>query len=312
MSEVAHDRRLLRGAKSRQTIVRRAVDVASLDGLDGLSFGRLATDLGVSKGGIQTLFGTKENLQLAVVEAAREAFRDAVIRPALVRPPGVERLSVLADRWIAYAEEPLFSGGCFWAANLPVFDSRPGPVRDTLARQQRAWRGLLAAELRHAADAGEIAAFDADLAAFQIVAIVSGPNLRSLDAVGAAQRGSGAQDAGDLGEETVLEGSGRYVVEHGEADRAGEAVRRKGHIGGVGVHHLHVGSGQAIGQSLGQRRVELHRRQPQSPGSHQVGCHAGAGPISRQSSPRSEDPSTHGSSSSRTVAAHSGLARYRR
>ena len=176
MSEVAHDRRLLRGAQSRRTIVRHAVDVASLDGLGGLSFGRLATDLGVSKGGIQTLFGTKENLQVAVAEAAREAFEEAVTRPARTQPPGVARLRVLAGRWIAYAEEPLFPGGCFWAANLPVFDSQPGPVRDTLARQQRAWRGLIAAELRHAADTGEIAAVDADQVAFQIDAVLTATN----------------------------------------------------------------------------------------------------------------------------------------
>lgn len=176
MSEVAHDRRLLRGAQSRRTIVRHAVDVASLDGLDGLSFGRLATDLGVSKGGIQTLFGTKENLQVAVAQAAREAFEEAVTRPARTQPPGAARLRVLVGRWIAYAQEPLFPGGCFWAANLPVFDSQPGPVRDTLARQQRAWRGLIAAELRHAADTAEIAASDADQVAFQIDAVLTATN----------------------------------------------------------------------------------------------------------------------------------------
>jgi AcrR family transcriptional regulator len=177
MSEVTHDRRLLRGAQSRRTIIRHAVDVASLDGLDGLSFGRLATDLGVSKGGIQTLFGTKENLQVAVAEAAREAFEEAVTRPARAQPPGAARLRALAGRWIAYAGEPLFPGGCFWAANLPVFDSQPGPVRDTLARQQRAWRGLIAAELRLAADTGEIAAADADLVAFQIDAVLTATNI---------------------------------------------------------------------------------------------------------------------------------------
>ncbi len=83
----------------------------------------------------------------------------------------------LVNRWIAYAEEPLFLGGCFWTANLPIFDSQPGPVRDTLAGQQRAWRGLIAAELRHAADTGEIAAFDADLVAFQIDAVLTATNI---------------------------------------------------------------------------------------------------------------------------------------
>ncbi|MFG2091805.1 TetR family transcriptional regulator C-terminal domain-containing protein [Spirillospora sp. NPDC048824] len=85
-------------------------------------------------------------------------------------------MRTLVDRWIAYAQEPLFPGGCFWAANLPVFDSRPGPVRDTLARQQRAWRELIADELRHASDAGKHAVLDADLAAFQIDAVLTATN----------------------------------------------------------------------------------------------------------------------------------------
>jgi AcrR family transcriptional regulator len=176
VSQVVRDGRLLRGAQSRRMIVRHAVDVASLDGLDGLSFGRLATDLGLSKGGIQTLFSTKENLQIAVAEAARGVFAEAVIRPATTQAPGLARLSALVDRWIDYAARPLLPGGCFWSANLPVFDSRPGPVRDTLVRQQRAWRGLIASELRNAADAAEIAPLDADLVAFQIDAVLSATN----------------------------------------------------------------------------------------------------------------------------------------
>lgn len=177
MNEVAQDKRLLRGARSRRTIVRHAVDVASQEGLDGLSIGRLASDLGLSKSGVQALFGTKENLQLAAVDAAREAFEDAVTRPAMTRAAGTARLRALIDRWIAYAEEPLFPGGCFWTANLPVFDSRPGPVRDALARQERAWRGRLAAEVRHAVDTGQLGELDADLAAFQIAAVLTATNV---------------------------------------------------------------------------------------------------------------------------------------
>jgi AcrR family transcriptional regulator len=170
------DQRLQRGARSRRTIVRHAVDVASLEGLNGLSLGRLATDLGISKSGVQTLFGAKENLQVAVAESARDAFNDAVIRPALAAPRGTARLRALIERWIEYAEAPLFPGGCFWAANLADFDSRPGQVRDTLIRHQRDWRDLITAELRHAADTGEIADLDADLAAFQIDAMLIAAN----------------------------------------------------------------------------------------------------------------------------------------
>lgn len=170
------DRRLLRGARSRQTIVRHAVDVASVEGLTGLSLGRLATDLGISKSGVQTLFGTKENLQLAAVDAAREAFTEAVVRPALAVPRGTARLRALIEHWIGYAQAPLFPGGCFWAANLADFDSRPGPVRDVLCRQQQDWRDLIAAELRRAAESGDIAEVDADLAAFQIDAVLLAAN----------------------------------------------------------------------------------------------------------------------------------------
>jgi len=170
------DGRLQRGLRSRRTIVRHAVDMASMDGLNGLSIGRLATDLGLSKSGVQALFGSKENLQVATADFARDAFNDAVIRPMLSAPRGVRRLRALVEAWIVYAEAPLFAGGCFWAANLPDFDSRPGPVRDTLMRDQRDWRGLIGRELTHAVDSGEIADLDAELAAFQLDAVLIAAN----------------------------------------------------------------------------------------------------------------------------------------
>jgi AcrR family transcriptional regulator len=189
---VVTDGRLLRGARARRTIARHAVDVASLEGLNGLSLGRLAGDLGLSKSGIQTLFRTKENLQLAVVESARDQFAEAVVGPALAAPAGAARLRALVERWIVYAEEPLFAGGCFWSANLPEFDSRPGPVRDALSRQHGEWLAVLAGELRHAAGAGEVAELDADLAAFQIDAVLTSANtalrLGDADAVGKVRR----------------------------------------------------------------------------------------------------------------------------
>ncbi|GGL94474.1 TetR family transcriptional regulator [Streptomyces fumigatiscleroticus] len=173
---VTSDRRLLRGARSRQTVLRHAVDLASLDGLAGLSLGRLAGDLGISKSGVQTLFGSKENLQTAAVACAREVFDDEVVRPARSAPRGAARLRALTESWIEYARAPLFPGGCFWAANLADFDSRPGPVRDALFRCQRDWRALLAAELRHASDSGEIAELDPDLTAFQLDAVLIAAN----------------------------------------------------------------------------------------------------------------------------------------
>ena len=180
------------GQRPDQRLVRHAVDVASVEGLSGLSFGRLATDLGVSKSGIQTLFRSKENLQLAAVDSAREAFIDAVVQPTSDARPGAARLRALVEHWIVYAETPLFPGGCFRVANLVDFDSRPGPVRDALLRDQRAWVALIAHHLRQAAEAGEIAGLDADLAAFQIDAVLCAANialrLGDGDAVGRVRR----------------------------------------------------------------------------------------------------------------------------
>ncbi|MFE3325692.1 TetR/AcrR family transcriptional regulator [Streptomyces sp. NPDC059176] len=170
------DKRLLRGARTRGVVLRQAVDLASLEGLTHLSFGRLATDTGLSKAGIQTLFKTKEALQLATVEFAREMFIDAVIRPARSAPRGVRRLRALLDHWTDYAGAPLFAGGCFRAANLAEFDSKPGPVRDALFHDQREWRESLASELRYAVASGEIAELDIDLAVFQIDALLCAAN----------------------------------------------------------------------------------------------------------------------------------------
>ncbi|MBF5001028.1 TetR/AcrR family transcriptional regulator [Nocardia sp. BSTN01] len=171
------DQRLRRGARSRRAVTRRAIEIASVDGLDGLSFGRLAEDLEVSKAGIQTLFRTKEKLQLATVDAARDVFVETVVGPARDAPAGIARLRALVDRWIDYVERPVFPGGCFLGANLPIFDSRPGPVRDALREQQRDWVAVLATQFRRAVDAGEIADVDPETAGFEVAAVLNAVNV---------------------------------------------------------------------------------------------------------------------------------------
>ncbi|URN13537.1 TetR/AcrR family transcriptional regulator [Streptomyces radiopugnans] len=170
------DKRLLRGARTRETVLRRAVDIASLEGLDNVSFGRLATDTGMSKAGIQTLFRTKETLQLATLGHARDMFIDAVIRPSRTAPPGVERLRSLVEHWITYAETPLFEGGCLLVANIAHFDSKPGPIRDALFRNQQEWLDTIERELRYAVACHEITEIDVDLAVFQIDAALRAAN----------------------------------------------------------------------------------------------------------------------------------------
>ncbi|MDG4859005.1 TetR/AcrR family transcriptional regulator [Streptomyces sp. T-3] len=172
----ATDGRLIKGARARQKIARHTVDVASAEGLNGISFGRIAADLQLSKSSVQTLFRTKEALQLAAVEEAGRAFTSAVVSPAQAAAEGAARLRALTENWITYAQTPLFTGGCFWAANLPDFDSRPGAVRDALVRGHEGWLDLLADELRHAHVGGEIAELDCELAAFQIDAVLRAAN----------------------------------------------------------------------------------------------------------------------------------------
>jgi AcrR family transcriptional regulator len=171
-----NDRRRQRGARSRQVITRHAVDIASLDGLGWLSFGRLADDLDISKAGIQTLFGTKQSLQLSTVETARKVFIDVVIRPAQEAPEGAPRLRALLEHWIAYVAQPLFPGGCFWNANLPEFDSHPGPVHDALVRQRRDWLDILARQLEHTAAGHPLSETDIDLTVFQLDAALNATN----------------------------------------------------------------------------------------------------------------------------------------
>ncbi|WP_405486538.1 TetR/AcrR family transcriptional regulator [Nocardia sp. NBC_00511] len=170
------DKRLLRGARTRQLALARAVHIASLESLEGLSFGRIATDIGLSKAGLQTLFRTKGSLQLATIDHARAMFADFVVRPTAAEPRGLPRFRALIERWIAYAEQPLFDGGCFQSANLAQYDSRPGEVRDKLAAYQTEWVATLSEELSIAIAQGEIEELDPELAAFQIDAVLRSGN----------------------------------------------------------------------------------------------------------------------------------------
>src|SRR4051812_22426645 len=142
--------------RTRDAIVERAVDVASKEGLEGLTIGRLAGDLRMSKAGLIGHFGSKEQLQLAAIESAIERFRRQVWEPVEDREPGLHRLRALCDSWISYLERRVFPGGCFFAAAAAEFDDRGGPVREKLARQARRWRRTLEREAQAAVEAGDL------------------------------------------------------------------------------------------------------------------------------------------------------------
>jgi AcrR family transcriptional regulator len=159
-----------KAAQTREAILARAVDLASSEGLEGLTIGRLAGDLRMSKSGLFAHFGSKQELQLATVQAASQRFYEAVIAPAQGTPEGAERLRAYCDLYMSQLEGALFPGGCFWAAASAELDDRPGPVRDAVQLAVGAWLS----ELRHQAQAAGVE--DADGLAFEIYALGLGAN----------------------------------------------------------------------------------------------------------------------------------------
>jgi len=156
-------------------ILRRAADVASVEGLEGVTIGRLATDLEMSKSGVIGHFGTKEQLQLATLDHAARIFRERVWVPVSHLRPGLERLLGICESWTRYAQAPGFQGGCFIAAISFEWDGRSGPVHDELAKVTGLWRRTLAAEIKTAVANGDLAAdTDPAQAVFSLEALASG------------------------------------------------------------------------------------------------------------------------------------------
>ncbi len=143
-------------AGSRAETVTAAVSLASVIGLEGLTIGRLAEGLEMSKSGLVGRFGSKQQLQLAVLEQAADTFRQAVYEPAATQPPGLRRLNAICDTWIAYLGDPPFPGGCFLTTASVEFDARAGPVNDAVRGIMRRWLRVLEREARTAIDSGEL------------------------------------------------------------------------------------------------------------------------------------------------------------
>src|SRR6267378_5348349 len=145
-----------RATRTRAEILAVAVDLASAEGLEGLTIGRLATESHMSKTGIFAHFGSKQQLQLATVGAAKEIFLQQVVKPGLTSPRGLPRLKVMLESWLGYVERIVFRGGCFFAAASAEFDSRPGVVRDQIAELTKAWTVGLLEEIAFAQSEKEI------------------------------------------------------------------------------------------------------------------------------------------------------------
>jgi len=166
-----------KGRLTRTAILEEAVQLASVHGLEGLSIGQLAEATSMSKAGLFAHFGSKEELQLATVEAARERFVAAVVEPVKDLPKGLPRLRGLLESWLAYGPSGVFRGGCFFAAASTEFDGRPGPVKDRVRETMKHWTGLLKHAVREAVAEGHLRE-DADpsLLAFEFLALAMAAN----------------------------------------------------------------------------------------------------------------------------------------
>jgi AcrR family transcriptional regulator len=158
--------------RSRAAVLERSVQMASREGLEGLTIGALAADLGLHKSSVHALFGSKVELQLASLAAAREILIEQVIAPARSSERGLPRLRVIGEAWCDYLGAEVFAGGCFLCAASAEMDGRPGPVCDAVAAAMREWLTVLGANVEAAVAAGELRDdVDADAVAYRLNAL---------------------------------------------------------------------------------------------------------------------------------------------
>jgi AcrR family transcriptional regulator len=161
-----------KGEVTRQTIVGRAIELAALVGLEGLSIGKLAEDLSLSKSGLFAHFRSKQNLQIQVIEAATDEFIQFVIVPAIRQPRGEPRVRAFFERWLAWGERP---GGCLFVSAAAELDDQPGPTRDALCKAQRDWLDALAHGAKIAVEEGHFnKKLDTEQFAFELYSLMLG------------------------------------------------------------------------------------------------------------------------------------------
>jgi len=168
-------RRRSDGERSRRAILDAATALASVGGLEGLSIGRLAEHVGMSKSGLYAHFGSKQELQLATIAAAEEVFRREVTEPAEREPDGVRRILAQADAYLSYLGRRVFPGGCFFAATSAELAGREGPVADRVRELNATALSDLVDQLRVAQEAGQLGpGADPDQLAFEVDSIMLG------------------------------------------------------------------------------------------------------------------------------------------
>jgi AcrR family transcriptional regulator len=162
-----------KGALTRQTILEHAIGMASRVGLSGLSIGKLADDLELSKSGLFAHFQSKEALQLQILDYAAERFVDVVVRPALAVRRGEPRVRAMFENWLTWPKKSALPGGCLFVAAAVELDDQPGPARDRLVQLQKDWLEMLANATRSAVAEGHFhERVDPEQVAYEIYGIM--------------------------------------------------------------------------------------------------------------------------------------------
>ncbi len=139
---------MTKGNETRSTVLGTALSLATQVGLEGVTIGKLAEHVGMSKSGLFAHFASKDNLQVAILEEASARFVAHVVAPALKKPRGEARLRALFDNWFAWSKLDFMPGGCIFIAAGVELDDRPGPARDRYVAAQKDWLGVLAGAAR--------------------------------------------------------------------------------------------------------------------------------------------------------------------
>ncbi|HVL55979.1 MAG TPA: TetR/AcrR family transcriptional regulator [Burkholderiaceae bacterium] len=219
-----------KGEMTRAAIVSAALELAARHGLEGLTIGALAERMQMSKSGVFAHFGSREELQIAVLKEYERRFVDAVLVPALSEPRGLPRLRAIFERWIERTAVEA-ERGCIWVSGASEYDDRPGPVREELVAMVRSWQRELTRAIRHAVDAGELRAdLDVDDLVFELYGVIlvlhhDARLLHSPDAVARARRLF----------ERLISLHGAQLPPHRVAGRA-RAARRSPARGGDKLH----------------------------------------------------------------------------
>ena len=167
-----------KGQQTRNAILDQALSIASRTGLAGLTIGTLAVRSGLSKSGLFAHFGSKEGLQLAVIQGVRDLYSRLVFQPAMQHPPGLPRLRAIVRNWLEWTASAKLPGGCIMTAAAHEFDDCPGPVRELVSQSLRELRKTLVRSVRLAVEAGQLHAdTDAEQLAFEICALYCGAQL---------------------------------------------------------------------------------------------------------------------------------------